>query len=138
MALPTLMTFDAFTAAEKEGWDARASGYAKHTSLATTQIVPALLDALAICPGQRLLDVACGPGNVACAAAALDLNAEGIDCAPAMITAAKARFPDLTFREADAEDLPFDDAMFDVVACNMGLFHMADPARAMAEAVRVL
>lgn len=134
----THMTFDAFTTAEKDGWHARADAYADHTALATVQIIPALLDALAICPGQRLLDVACGPGHVAGAAAAFDLHAEGIDYAPGMIAAAKARFPDLIFSEANAEDLPFDDASFDAVACNMGLFHMGDPAKAMAEAARVL
>lgn len=132
------MTFDAFTAAERDGWHARAAGYADHTALATVQIIPALLDALAICPGQRLLDLACGPGHVAGAAAALDLSAEGIDYAPGMITAAKARFSDLTFTQADAEALPHTNASFDAVACNMSLFHMGDPQKAMSEAARVL
>lgn len=132
------MSFDAFIAAEKQGWHDRAAGYADHTALATVQIIPALLDALAVCPGQRLLDVGCGPGHVAGAAAALDLHVEGIDYAPGMIAAAQQRFPDIEFSEADAEALPFPDASFDAVACNMGLFHMGDPQQAMAEAARVL
>ncbi|MFK7836827.1 MAG: class I SAM-dependent methyltransferase [Sulfitobacter sp.] len=132
------MTFDAFIAAERQGWHDRAEAYADHTALATVQIIPALLDALALHPGQRLLDVACGPGHVAGAAAALDVRAEGVDYAPGMITAAQARFPDVSFAQADAEALPFADATFDGVACNMGLFHMGDPQKAMQEAARVL
>lgn len=132
------MTFDAFIAAEKRGWHDRAGAYADHTGLATIQIIPALLDALAVSPGQRLLDVACGPGHVAGAAAALDLEAQGVDYAPGMVSAARQRFPDLPFAEADAEALPFDEASFDAVACNMGLFHMGDPHKAMREAARVL
>ncbi len=132
------MTFDAFIAAEKQGWHDRAAAYADHTALATIQIIPALLYALAIRPGDRLLDVACGPGHVAGAAAALDLTAQGVDYAPGMVAAAQCRFPDLTFAEADAEALPFPDDSFDAVACNMGLFHMGDPLRAITEATRVL
>lgn len=132
------MTFDAFIAAEKQGWHDRAGAYADHTALATIQIIPALLDALAVTPGQRLLDVACGPGHVAGAAAALDLQAQGVDYAPGMVSAARQRFPDLRFAEADAEALPFDAASFDAVTCNMGLFHMGDPQKAMREAARVL
>lgn len=132
------MTFDAFIAAEKQGWHDRADAYADHTALATIQIIPALLAALALRPGQHLLDVACGPGHVAGAAAALDVTAQGVDYAPGMVAAAQTRFPDLSFAEADAEALPFADGSFDAVACNMGLFHMGNPPRAMAEATRVL
>lgn len=132
------MKFDAFIKAERDGWHDRADGYADHTALATLQIIPAMLDALAVCPGQRLLDVACGPGHVAGAAAALELEAEGLDYAAGMVEAACLRFPDLKFTVADAEDLPYAEQSFDAVACNMGLFHMGDPARAMQEAFRVL
>lgn len=132
------MQFNAFIKAERDGWHDRANGYAGHTALATLQIVPAMLDALAVCPGQRLLDVACGPGHVAGAAAALELDAEGVDYAAGMVEVARKRFPDLKFAVADAEALPHADQSFDAVACNMGLFHMGDPERAMREAARVL
>ena len=55
-----------------------------------------------------------------------------------MIDAARARFPGLAFDVGDAQALDQPDAGFDAVACNMGLFHMTDPARAMTEAARVL
>jgi ubiquinone/menaquinone biosynthesis C-methylase UbiE len=132
------MTFDAFKKAERNGWHDRADAYAAHTARATLQIVPAMLDALCLRPGMHLLDVACGPGYVAGAAAALDANAEGVDYAPGMVKTAQQRFPSLNFQVADAEALPVKDATFDAVACNMGLFHMGDPPQAMREAARVL
>ena len=118
------MTFEAFTTAERNGWHDRAEGYETHTALATLQIVPAMLDALRLRPGMQLLDVACGPGYVAGAAAALNVIAEGVDYAQGMVDAAKTRFPALTFQQGDAEALPVADAQFDAVACNMGLFHI--------------
>lgn len=132
------MTFEAFITAEREGWDNRAEHYAAHTALATLQIVPAMLNAVGLAPGMRLLDTACGPGHVAGAAAALEAGAQGIDYAPDMIAAARARFPDLSFDVGDAEALAFADGTFDAVCCNMGLFHMGDPDKAMREAARVL
>ncbi len=132
------MSFDAFRAAERDGWDARAAGYEQHTALATLQIAPAMLAALRLRPGLDVLDLACGPGHVAGAAAALGCRTLGIDFAPAMIDAARARFPGLAFDVGDAQALAQPDAGFDAVACNMGLFHMTDPARAMTEAARVL
>lgn len=132
------MTFDAFITAERNGWNSRAEHYAAHTALATLQIVPAMLDAIGATPGMRLLDTACGPGHVAGAAAALELDAQGIDYAPDMITTAHARFPDVPFDVGDAEALSFADTTFDAVCCNMGLFHMGDPDQAMREAARVL
>ncbi len=132
------MTYDAFINAERNGWHDRADAYEAHTALATLQIVPAMLDALHLRPGLRLLDVACGPGYVAGAAAALDVEVTGIDYAPGMVRAAQARFPDLDFQVGDAEALPAADASYDAVACNMGLFHMGNPPKAIREAARVL
>lgn len=132
------MTFDAFITAERDGWNTRAADYATHTALATLQIVPAMLDAVGLKPGMRLLDTACGPGHVAAAAAALEADAQGIDYASDMITAAQSRFPGLPVAVGDAEALSFTDATFDAVCCNMGLFHMGEPDQAMREAARVL
>jgi len=132
------MTYQKFIQAERQGWHDRAATYGDFTAQATLQIVPAMLDALRLRPGYRLLDVACGPGYVAGAAAALGVAAQGIDYASGMVEAAQERFRDLTFSVADAEALPFDAKSFEAVACNMGLFHMGDPEKAMREAARVL
>ena len=97
-----------------------------------------MLDALHLRSGDHLLDVACGPGYVAGAAAALDVTATGLDFASGMIDLARQRYPALTFDTGDLQDLPFADDSFDAVACNIGLFHVTDPDRALTEAARVL
>jgi SAM-dependent methyltransferase len=84
------------------------------------------------------LDVACGPGYVAEAAAGQGLSVTGLDFAPAMLALARQRVPGGDFREGDAENLPFDEGSFDAVACAFGHLHFGDPDRAMAEACRVL
>lgn len=132
------MSYDDFRAAEMQGWDARADVYDTATGRATVQAIPDLLAAVRLEPGQRLLDVCCGPGYAAGAAAALGANVHGVDFAPAMVRAARSRFPELSFDEGDAEHLVFPDESFDVVVCNIGLFHVTAPGRAMSEAFRVL
>lgn len=132
------MTYDDFRTGELQGWDARANGYDTATTVATVQVIPDLLAAVRLMSEQRLLDVCCGPGYAAGAASALGAMAHGIDFAPAMVRKARARLPDLSFDEGDAEQLAFPDASFDVVVCNLGLFHVTAPQRAMSEAFRVL
>ena len=132
------MTYDAFREGERRGWGERADAYGDKTARATVQVIPELLAAVRIAPRMRLLDICCGPGYVAGAAAALGAKAQGIDFAPEMVRAAQARFPDLDFAEGDAERLSAGDGSADVVVCNFGLFHVTDPGQAVREAFRVL
>lgn len=132
------MSFDAFTEAERSGWDSRAAVYGDTTARATTQAIPALLAAARAAAGRRILDVCCGPGYAAGAAAAIGAGATGIDAAPAMVAAAREAFPACRFEVADATALPVPDAAFDGVVCSFGLFHLADPGAALAEMRRVL
>lgn len=91
-------------------------------------------------PGDRFLDVACGTGAVAAAAAALVApggEAVGLDASPAMLAAARRRGR-ARFELGDAHALPFPDASFDLASCPHGLIFFDDPARALREAVRVL
>jgi len=67
----------------------------------------------------------------------------GIDLASGMVELAKSKgeergLKNLTFRQADAEDLPFAEESFDVVLCNHGLVHTADRIKALREMWRVL
>jgi ubiquinone/menaquinone biosynthesis C-methylase UbiE len=55
-----------------------------------------------------------------------------------MINLARRRFPKLSFRTGDAEQLNFRDESFDAVVMNFGLHHLARPERALAESARVL
>ena len=61
-----------------------------------------------------------------------------LDFSREMISIATKMFPQIEFREGDAQNLPFADASFDCIVANFALLHLADPARACAEAQRVL
>src|ERR1700730_12592803 len=129
---------DAFHDFEHAGWERASEYYGDAFGALTTQTAGALLNAAGAPSGMRLLDVATGPGFIAAAAAALGAHAVGLDFSSAMIAEARRRHPALTFREGDAEALPFEPGSFDAVVMNFGLLHLARPDAAIAEAHRVL
>jgi ubiquinone/menaquinone biosynthesis C-methylase UbiE len=133
---------NAFRNFEHEGWQKAAGQYDLGFGAVTSQAVDSLLSAVAARSNVRLLDVACGPGYVALAAARLGCSVVGIDFSSEMITRAK-EMPqhatwDLEFREDDAENLTLPNGSFDAVVMNFGMLHLALPDRAIAEAFRVL
>jgi SAM-dependent methyltransferase len=104
------------------------------------QWAPILCDAAGVAVGQRILDVACGTGIVARTAAdrfAPSGGAAGVDVNEAMLTVARRVRPDIEFRRAEASALPFRDASFDAVLCQMALMFFADRAGALREMARV-
>ncbi len=127
-----------FKQKELSGWNAKAQAYDDYAGKITTQLVGPLLDAARVGTKTRLLDVACGPGYVAGAAAERGANAVGVDFAPSMVVEAKKNFPRAEFFEGDAESLQFKDDSFDAVVCAFGLGHLPDPDKAILEAFRVL
>jgi SAM-dependent methyltransferase len=96
---------------------------------------------LAVPPGSRLLDVACGSGQLALIAARNGVDATGIDIAEHLIERARERTRveglSASFHEADAEDLPFADADFDVVTSVAGVMFAPRPEVAAKELLRV-
>jgi SAM-dependent methyltransferase len=100
-----------------------------------------LCEAVGLRAGERVLDVACGSGNVALSAGRRFCEAIGVDYVPALIErarerAAAERLP-VTFEVGDAEQLPFPDASFDVVLSTFGCMFAPDQERAAAELIRV-
>lgn len=100
-----------------------------------------LAEALDIVPGERVLDVACGSGNGAIAAARRAWgNTVGADFVPALLERGRERAAterlDVEFVEADATDLPFDAGEFDVVMSIFGAMFAADQEKAAAELLR--
>jgi ubiquinone/menaquinone biosynthesis C-methylase UbiE len=100
------------------------------------------LTAAAVTSDTVALDVACGPGIVACALAAHAARVTGIDLTPAMIEEARARqaregLTNLDWRVGDATRLPFLDAAFDLVVTRYSFHHMPRPGLALAEMRRV-
>ena len=108
----------------------------------TLQIVGEdLCEALDVRSGQKVLDVAAGNGNVALAAARRWCDGVATDYVAALLDRARERADAerlrIAFREADAEDLPFADASFDVVVSTFGVMFTPDQERAAAELMRV-
>jgi SAM-dependent methyltransferase len=133
-----MMPSDAFHDFEHAGWERAAQFYGDAFGSLTAQTAGPMLDAVGASGGARLLDVACGPGFIAGAAADRGALVTGLDFSAAMVAQARQRLPALTFREGDAEALPFEPGSFDAVVMNFGLLHLARPDAALAEAHRVL
>src|SRR4249920_2478595 len=108
----------------------------------TLQIVgETLCEAVDIRSGQRVLDVAAGNGNATLAAARRFAEVVSTDYVGALLErgrerAAAERLP-VAFQEADAENLPFADASFDVVLSTFGVMFTPDQERAARELMRV-
>ena len=104
---------------------------------ATAFAIEPLLDAARVGPGLRVLDVGCGLGTLAAAAAARGATVTGVDLAAGMLAEARRRHPQVEFVLADAEALPFADAAFDVALGAFIVNHLPHPERAAAELRRV-
>jgi len=129
---------DAFTTFEHAGWQRVADKYDSVWSSLTRQFIPHLISAARVSRGMLVLDVACGPGYVSAAAKESGAVPTGIDFSEKMVAIAKPMFPDISFVQGDAQELPFEDASFDRVLINFGLLHVSHPEKACAEACRVL
>ena len=102
---------------------------------------PVLVRASGVGPGERVLDVAAGSGNAAIPAARAGASVVASDLTPELFEAGRAeaarRGAQLEWRQADAENLPFADATFDVVLSTFGVMFTPNQDRAAAELMRV-
>lgn len=100
-----------------------------------------LCEAVDLRAGERVLDVACGNGNAALAAARRFCQVTGIDYVPALLERARLRATaeglDVTFQEADAEALPFPDGHFDAVLSTCGAMFAPNQEQTARELLRV-
>jgi ubiquinone/menaquinone biosynthesis C-methylase UbiE len=96
---------------------------------------------LGVTPGTRLLDVACGAGQLALIAARAGAQVIGCDIATNWLKRARARAAaeglEMTFEEGDAESLPYADAQFDAVISLIGAMFAPRPDLVAAELTRV-
>jgi SAM-dependent methyltransferase len=130
-------------------WASVAPAWAAHAGYIDTRgavVSQAMFNAAGLRSGQRVLELACGPGSVGIAAAEV-VGPDGAvvlsDFAPEMTAIAAARakaagLTNVTTRVADAQRIDFPDAAFDVVLCREGLMLVPEPASAMGEARRIV
>ncbi len=132
------MSFDELKARQAQVW-----GSAPFEKIAETSSVPYddLIGTLSPQQGERWLDVACGTGAVAFRAARAGAEVTGVDFAPELVETAKRLAGEeglqLELEVGDAENLPYDDASFDVTSSSFGVMFAPDQARAAGELARV-
>jgi ArsR family transcriptional regulator len=128
----------------KENFDAHAGPDAKRAG----QLVPgrswaAWARALGhLLPPLRVADLGCGEGYLTIEAARWAKRVIAIDRSPDVLARAKAlavrrKIRNITWKRGEIEDVPLPDGQVDVAVLSQALHHAADPARALAEAVRV-
>lgn len=128
----------AFQEFEKSGWDRAADPYHQHWGFLSRQSADPMLDAARVVSGSKVLDVATGAGYVAAAAAKRGATAIGIDFSEAQVELARQTCPEVEFKQASAEALPFNADTFDSVVMGFGMNHLPNPETAFSEARRVL
>lgn len=123
---------------EREVWSRCARRYMDTFGLLTGEAIQPLLDVASITDGSRVLDVGTGPGNAAVAVQKRGGAVIGIDFSASMLSEARQNYPNIEFKEANGDQLPFDDGEFDAVVSNLAVHHMARPNLFLSEARRVL
>jgi SAM-dependent methyltransferase len=90
-------------------------------------------------PGQRALDVGCGPGALTGELVAVlgPENVSAVDPSPSFVAACRERLPQVDVRLAAAEELPFEDAVFDHGLAQLVINFMTDARAGMSEMARV-
>ncbi|UXY28466.1 class I SAM-dependent methyltransferase [Streptomyces sp. HUAS TT20] len=134
--------------ADEPGFQLKGSAPERYEEYVAPLMAPfttALLDAVDLCPGDVVLDLACGTGFAARAAAAQVGPAgrvRGVDVNADMLKVAVAHhprlYPDIEFTEASADRLPYPDATFDAVVCQQGAQFFPDLTAALTETARVM
>ncbi len=105
-----------------EGWGRRAAEFATLSELGNCREYVAVHHRLGVDTGHRLLDVACGSGLAIELARVRGATCSGIDAAGRLVAVAQDRNPDADIRVGDMEELPWEDASFDIVTSFRGVW----------------
>ncbi|MFC7495019.1 MULTISPECIES: class I SAM-dependent methyltransferase [unclassified Nocardioides] len=120
-------------------FEVAADAYDRYMGRYSAPLSVELLHALGPHPGERALDVGCGPGVLTAQLVDL-LGAEqvaALDPSPPFVEATRVRLPGVDVRLASAEELPFDDDRFDLVLAQLVVPFLRAPDRGVHEMARV-
>jgi len=119
--------------------DDPATAYGLFTGRFSEALSSGFADVAGLTPGQRVLDVGCGPGALT-QVIVEQVGTPGVsavDPSSAFVEAARARLPGVDVRRASAEELPHADGTFDVALAQLVVHFMADPVAGLREMARV-
>jgi len=120
-------------------FDVAAAAYARFMGVYSEPLASRFVELLQLQPGQRALDVGCGPG-VLTARLADRLGVSGvvaIDPSAPFVAATRDRLPGVEVHEGSAERLRFADGVFDLAVAQLVVHFMSDPVTGLAEMARV-
>jgi len=120
-------------------FEVAASAYDAFMGRYSRLLAPQMADFARIEPGQRVLDVGCGPGaltTVLIERVGAE-NVSAVDPSEQFAAAARERHPGVDVQRASAEELPFEDHTFDAAIAQLVVHFMADPVRGLEEMARV-
>jgi SAM-dependent methyltransferase len=120
-------------------FDVAADSYDRFMGRYSIPLAPRFADFAGVAPGQRVLDVGCGPGALTAELVAR-LGADAVaavDPSESFVAAARARHPGVRVQQAAAEELPFENDAFDAVLAQIVVHFMADPVAGLREMTRV-
>lgn len=102
-------------------------------------LAPKLADFASVAAGQRVLDVGCGPGALTAELVRRlgPAAVSAVDPSEPFVAAARERHPGVSVQRAAAEDLPFEDEVFDAALAQLVVHFMADPVAGLRELARV-
>ncbi len=126
----------------RESFTTQAVAFAANPWVTDEERIRRLVAAAQLAGTERVLDIATGPGYIAEAFAGVAREVVGVDLTDAMLTIAKERtrergISNVSFRAADAQNLPFDNGAFEVVVCRLALHHLLEPLQVLREMARV-
>jgi len=120
----------------------QASSFADSPELHADDVLKLIVDAANLDHNDRAIDLACGPGSVACALAERAAHVVGLDATAAMLSQARAlaasrSISNIEWNEGSIYVAPYNDGLFHAVTCRFAFHHLQDPPSAFAEMIRL-
>jgi SAM-dependent methyltransferase len=121
-------------------FDVSADAYGRFMGRYSEPLAAGFVELTGVSPGQRALDVGCGPGALTAQLVRIlgPKAVAALDPSPSFVAAIRARFPGVDVREGTAERLPFEDDSFDAAAAQLVVHFLSDPVVGLREMARVV